>query len=92
MQKWKAISWGITSLAVVNLTAMALVFLLNLSRPTALKLFLMFKISAEALLLLIPVEFLLRRMQAEEYGPVVLNAVLVGLMFLFWLVVAAATF
>jgi hypothetical protein len=92
MQKWKAVSWGITSLAVANLTAMVLVFLLHLSRLTALKLFLVFRVSAGALLLLIPAEFLLRRMQGKEYGPVVLNGVLVALMFLFWLIVAAATF
>ena len=92
MQKWKAVSWGITSLAVANLTAMALVFLLHFSRPTAIKVILVFRVSAKALLLLIPIEFLLRRRQGEEYGPVIFNAALVVLMFCVWFVIAAATF
>ncbi len=52
----------------------------------------MFRVSAKALLLLIPMEFLLRLMQGEEYGPVVFNSVLVVLMFCVWFVIAAATF
>ena len=92
MQKWKAVSLGVTSLAVANLTVMALTSLLHFSRPTALKVFFVFRVSAEALLLLIPMEFLLRRMQGEEYGPVVFNSVLVVLMFCVWFVIAAATF
>lgn len=78
--------------AVANLSALALVFLLHFSRPNALKVFLVFRASAGALLLLIPVEFLLRRMQGEEYGPVIFNAVLVVLMFSVWFVIAAEAF
>jgi hypothetical protein len=92
MEKWKAASLGITSLAAANLTALAGVFFLHLSRPTALRVLLVFRVSAVALLPLISVEFRLRRMQGEEYGPAVFNAVLVMLMFCVWFVVAAATF
>lgn len=92
MQKWKAVSLGVTSLAVANLTALAGIFLLHLSRPTALRVLLLFRVSAIALLPLIPVEFLLRRREGEEYGPAVFNAVLVALMFCVWFVIAVVTF
>ena len=92
MEKWKAVSLSITSLAVANLIALAGIFLLHLSRPTALRVLLVFRVSAIALLLLIPVEFLLRRKRGEEFGPAVFNAVLVMLMFCVWFVIAAATF
>jgi hypothetical protein len=92
MEKWKAVSLGIMSLAVANLTATAGVLFFHFSRPIALKVFLVFRVSAIALLLLLPVEYLLRRMQGEEYGPLVFNVVLVVLMFCFWFIIAAATF
>ncbi len=92
MERWKAVSLGVKSLAVANLAAMAGVFLLDVSRPTALKVFLVFRVSAGAVLLLIAVEFLLRRMKGKEYGPIILDVALVGLMFGIWFVIVAATF
>ena len=92
MEKWKVVSLCITSLAVANLAALAGIFLLHLSRPNALRVLLVFRVSAIALLALIPFEFLLRRMHGEEYGPVVFNATLVVIMFCVWFGIAAATF
>jgi len=92
MEKWKAVSLGVKSLAIANLIAMAGALLLHFSRPTALKVFLVFRVSAKALLLLIPIEYLLRRMKGEEYGPLALDVVLVALMFGLWFIIAAATF
>jgi len=92
MESWKAVSLGVKLLAVANLIAMGGAFLLHLSRPTTLKVFLVFRISAGALLLLIPLEYLLRRNQGEEYGPLVFDIVLLFLMFCFWFIIAAATF
>jgi len=92
MKKWKAISVAMRSWAVANLITLAGVFLLPFSRSSALKVFFVFKVSAAILLVLLPVEYALGRMQGAKASAVLINAMLVLLMFTSWFIIAAATF
>jgi hypothetical protein len=92
MEKWKAMSLIIRCLVAVNLALVAGVLLFHGSRSTAIKVFWIFKVSALALLLLVPTEYAFRRMQATKANGLILDTVLMVVMFGVWLAISAATF
>ena len=92
MEKWKGVSWIIRCLVVANLTLIAGVLFFHGSRPMAIKVFLAFRVSALALLFLVPVEYILRRIGGAKGHGLILDAVLMVVMFGVWLTISAATF
>ncbi len=92
MEKWKAVALTIRFLVVANLALIAGVLLFHGSRPTAIKVFWAFRVSALALLLLVPMEYILRRARGTKWHGLILDALLAVLMFGVWFAVSAATF
>ena len=92
MEKWKAVALIIRCLVVANLALIAGVLLLHGSRPIAIKVFWAFRMSALALLLLVPTEYILRRSRGAKWQGLILDAFLSLLMFGVWFIVSAATF
>jgi hypothetical protein len=92
MEKWKTVSLIIRCLVVANLALIAGVLLLHGSRPIAMKAFWVFRISALALLLLVPTEFILRRVRGAKGHGLMLDTALMVVMFGVWLTISAATF
>lgn len=92
MEKWKVISLIVRCLVAANVTVIAGVLAFQLSRPAAIKAMMAFRVSALALLLLVPAEYILRRRGgARGYGLLV-DALLSLLMFGVWFTISAATF
>jgi hypothetical protein len=92
MERWKTVSWVIRCLVFANLALIAGVLLFHGSRPMAIKVFLLFRASTLALLLLVPMEFILRRTRGATGRGLILDTVLMVVMFGVWLTISAATF
>jgi hypothetical protein len=92
MAKWKVISWMIRCVVAANLTLVAWVLLLHGSRAMGITVFWILRASALSLLLLLPTEYVLRRMQGAKGGGLILDTVLMVVMFGTWLTISAATF
>lgn len=92
MPTWRIVSWVIRWIVVANLAALTGVLLFHSSRPLAIKVFSGFKLSALALLLLLPIEYLLLRTERSKKNRLVVDSALSMLMFAVWFVIAAATF
>jgi hypothetical protein len=92
MEKWKAVALTIRCLVVANLALIAGVLLLHSSRPTAIKVFWAFRASALALLLFVPMEYILRRARGAKWHGLILDALLAVLMFGVWFTISAASF
>lgn len=92
MEKWKAVSLIIRCLVLANLALIAGVLFLHGSRPIAIKVFLAFRVSALALLLLVPMEYILRRTRGAKWHGLILDALLSVLMFGVWFTISAASF
>jgi hypothetical protein len=90
--RWKPFSLFIRSLALANLALMVGVMSTHASRPTAIKVFWAFRISAVVLLLLEPVDYFLRRSSGAKQRGTILNVALTVLMLVVWLAVSAAAF
>jgi len=87
----EAISTFIRILVVANLAAIVGVFFFG-SRPLALKVLMVFRASALALLLLVPMEYMLRREKGESRTGLILDVVLAAAIFVVWFAINAATF
>ena len=91
MEKWKVVSWIIRCLVAANLALVAGALLLH-SRAMGFAVFWILRASALSLLLLLPTEYVLRRMRGAKGGGLILDTVLMVVMFGTWLTISAATF
>jgi hypothetical protein len=92
MDIWKLLSLAIRCLALANLAAIASVLYTDASRQTALKVMWAFRASVIVLLLLLPVDYLVRRSRKANLNGIIFNAALTLLLLLVWFAISAATF
>jgi hypothetical protein len=92
MEKWRFVSLTIRCLVLANIALIAGVLFAHASKPVAVKVFWAFKVCSLALLVLVPVEYILRQAAGARRQGLILDALLSVLMFGIWVTISAATF
>jgi hypothetical protein len=92
MEKWKFVSISIRFLVLSNIALIAGVLFTQASKPIAMRVFSTFRLSSLALLVLLPLEYILRRTTDARRRGLILDTMLSALMFAVWFTISSATF